>query len=400
MDSIDLREGQLDLLIKGGTIIDGTGESSYQGDIGIKKDLITQIGPISDGISAKTTIDATGKIVSPGFIDMHTHVDVASNGSDLLSDPYAENFIMQGTTTVIGGNCGLGSNLITDFLNKIRPIFNVGLLLGHAEIRESVMGMDNRAPSGEELEKMKHLVKEGMNEGAFGLSTGLGYSPGSYASLSEIAELCKVVAQAGGIYASHIREQANKIKESWDEIIQTGLLSKVRVHIAHVQVIGQKNWGASQDLIKMLNTARRSGIVISCDGYPYESGGTTIVGALIPNWVQAEGKMKNRLKDKNLLPGIKKEIEELLYLRGGPESVLITSCPGNPKIEKKYLNDITTIIYAQKTSRQTGHFPDTFFQGNNLFFPDIFRNKSRHGSVRSWMDKPPIQFIRKDAKGI
>jgi N-acyl-D-amino-acid deacylase len=187
---------------------------------------------------------------------------------------------------------------------------------------------------------MKLLVQNGMEAGAFGLSSGLGYAPGNYADLDEMVELCKVVAQFGGVYSSHIREQSREIINSWKEIVKTAELSGVHGHIAHVQIIGKQFWGASKDLVDILKAARSRGVNISCDGYPYESGATTIVGALIPNWVQAEGKMKARLKDPDLLPGIKKEIEMLLDLRGGGKSVLITSCPQNHLLQKRYLDDI------------------------------------------------------------
>lgn len=332
-----------DILISEGTIVDGTGRPAYQADIGIKDDQIVKIGALSQTAHSQRVIDAKGKIVTPGFIDIHTHIDVESDGSNILSDRYAENFIMQGTTTVIGGNCGLGSGSIHDFLKKVKTAKtspNVGVLIGHGDIRETVLNMENRQPSASELEDMKSLVNEGMKAGAFGLSSGLGYTPGNYADLDEMVELCKVVAQYGGFYTSHIRDQSNDIIASWEEIVKTAERSGVRGHIAHVQIIGQQFWGASTDLVAILKAARSRGVTISCDGYPYESGCTTIVGALIPNWVQAEGKMKERLESQDLLPKIKKEIETLLALRGGGNSVLITACPQNRSIEKLYLEDI------------------------------------------------------------
>ena len=339
----DRKNSNFDIIVAGGTIVDGTGRPAYQADIGVKDDQIVTIGALSQTARAQSIIDAKDKIVTPGFIDIHTHIDVESNGSDILSDGYAENFIMQGTTTVIGGNCGMGSGLIHDFLKNVKAAKtspNVGVLVGHGDVRKAVLNMDNRRPSASELEEMKRLVQQGMEAGAFGLSSGLGYAPGSYADLDEMVELCKVVARYNGFYTAHIREQSKDIINSWKEIVKTAELSGVRGHIAHVQIIGERFWGASTDLVAILKAARNRGIAISCDGYPYESGATTIVGALIPNWVQAEGKMKARLEAPELLPKIKKEIETLLDLRGGGKSVLITASARNRSIEKQYLEDI------------------------------------------------------------
>ncbi len=329
-----------DIIITHGTLIDGTGRPAFQGDIAIRDDRIVVVGKIAKGVKANMIIDAKNRIVSPGFIDIHTHAD-----RDILWDRYAINFVMQGSTTLLGGNCGSGASPIGDFLemvNNRKTGPNIGLLAGHGDIRRRVMGMANRAPTPEELDEMKVLVRQAMEEGAIGLSSGLTYTPGNYADLNELVELCRVVAEYDGLYASNVREQSHAVRESWQEIIDTSEQTRIRATISHAKVIGRPYWGTSHELIDMLHRARDRGVNVFCDAYPYDAGSTTIVGVLIPQWVQADGRdaMRARLQDPALLTKIRAEIADLLYLRGGAEGVLITWCDLDPSIERRYLNDI------------------------------------------------------------
>lgn len=332
-------ETAFDIVIRNGTIIDGTGQPAFEADIAIKNGEIVLVGNVGKGVSAETAIDAEGLIVSPGFIDVHTHVGG-------VSERFVENYVTQGTTTVLTGMCGNNDWPVADYLvdvNSPNAGPNIATLVGHATIRKKVMGNENRLPTEAELEEMKALVRQAMDEGAFGISSGLAYTPGNYADLNELAALCTVVAEYDGLYSSHIREQSYAVVDSWQEIISTGELSGCRVLVAHSKVIGQDYWGTSVDLIAMLQKAHDEGIDAYADAYPYMAGSTSIVGALIPPWVQAGlyGDMCERLQDPALWPGIRDEIAVLLHQRGGAGAVLITTCGADPSIEKRYLDDIS-----------------------------------------------------------
>lgn len=348
-----------DLMIKNCQIVDGTGKESFYGNIGIKGDKIIEIiKTIDSDSSAKKMIDAKGRYVVPGFVDAHTHIDFESflPTKSILFDRYAENFVRQGITTTIGGQCGISGIDVGEYLYKINegkigP--NAGFLIGHGSIRVKAMGgVENRKPTASEMEIMKSLLRKAMEDGSFGLSSGLGYTPGYYADEEEIAELCKVVKEYNGIYTSHIRNQDCDVRESWKEIISVGRKTGVHVHISHAQVIGTINWGASKELVEMFNDARKEGINITYDAIPYLSSGVSFIGALIPNWAEegststTGGKneaLNQRLVDPKILPRIKEEVSDLIKLRGNPDGILAVACISDPsrsqEITGKYISD-------------------------------------------------------------
>lgn len=348
-----MREIKCDLLINNANIIDGSGKPAFAGSIAIQEDEIIAITSDVAGITAKKIVDAKGRYVTPGFIDIHTHVDLKTGqrSCSILEDCAAENLVRQGITSTIAGNCGFSAN-ITEFLATIdtdKVGINVGLLAGHSIFRMALMGMENRLATSEEIEKMKGMVRLCMESGAFGLSSGLGYSPGNYANVEELAELCKVVKEYDGIYTSHIRNQAIDVRKSWEEIIETGRQSGVKIHISHCQAVGKACWGASSELIAMLERARNEGIIMTGDAEPDEQVDWFLVGVLIPDWVQADGAggvmlenlpMKERLKNPELLPRIKEEIAVLIEQRGSAEGILFLTAPEMPEIVGKNLSEI------------------------------------------------------------
>ncbi|MEG1857913.1 MAG: amidohydrolase family protein [Pseudoflavonifractor sp.] len=344
---------QCDLLITNASIINGDGSPAFMGSIAVSGDEIVAIGDGAVGYSATRTIDAAGRYVTPGFVDIHTHIDIDMGGLmfGVLSDRYLENMVRQGITTAIGGNCGysgLEIGKFIDTLNEGKCGCNVGVLAGHGMMRIAAMGMENRAPTPAELERMKGMTRKAMDEGAFGLSTGLGYAPGNYSDVEELVPLCEIVKEYDGLYTSHIRNQDRKVRESWQEIIELGRKSGARVHISHFQVIGEECWGAAPELIDMLNAAREEGICITGDTFPYEGAGWSIVGVLIPNWVQAGGgpqgtenlAMKARLRDPELLPKIRAEILDTLSLRGNAEGILILNGGELQELNNRFLSEI------------------------------------------------------------
>jgi len=330
-----------DLLLINGTLYDGSDQAGKLLDIAITGEKITFIGDAKLAeIFAHETIDVSGLIVAPGFIDPHTHtiddLSTAETSSNL-------NYLTQGVTTVITGNDGRGPIEIASTLDKFKQVgigTNAGLLTGHGTMRQKVLGKENRAPTSKELKAMQTQLITAMSEGSFGLSTGLYYVPGSYADTDEIIELTRVLKTTGGIYESHIRDESTYtvgLKAAIEEVIQIGRETTVPVHVSHIKALGVDVWDSSNDIIEMINIARSNGIQISADQYPWSASGTGIANALIPNWAKADSTelLHQRLQDQKLTKKLNSEIKENLRIRGGAKSLLITD--GDPEYIGKTL---------------------------------------------------------------
>ncbi len=334
-----------DVVIKDGTIYDGTGAPPFVADIGVADGAIKTIGAIKK--TAVLTIDAAGSVVSPGFIDMHTHCD---SGLPTEKGKNAKNYLMQGVTTVVTGNCGGGTFRVQEFFGKLETQgigLNVVHLVGHGTIRASVMGQEARAPTDEELDQMKKLIVQGMEEGAAGLSTGLFYAPGSYAKTDEIIELAKVLKNYDGLYASHIRDESDYnigLKEAIREAVTIGEQAGVTVEISHIKALGRPVWGMAEEVCDIIESARQKGIRIYADQYPYLASSTGLSAAVIPRWVQADGQMRSLLENPEWLPKIKKEIQENILRRGGAESLVIVSFPKNRDFDGRSLLEISRML--------------------------------------------------------
>lgn len=329
----------MDILIRGGTVIDGTGTPGVLCDLGIKGDKIVFIGQATDTMctAAKRVIDATGKVVSPGFVDCHTHSDLS-----LFSDPSAKARLYGGVTTEIAGNCGLGVAPIAEknredlekyFLsfypvdNQLqRPLFrwnsfreylasmerycpaiNVGSLVAQGAVRIAVKGFEKGSASPEEISKMQALVSESMAAGAFGISTGLNYLPGAFCGTQELLEVTKPLAPYGGMYVSHIRDQTEGLLTSLEEAFTIASQAGVGAHISHLKLMGPGMWGKTDALFDKIEEARSAGLPVSFDAYPYEAGATGIT-ALLPHWAMEGGipALMDRLTD----PGQRERIQQ------------------------------------------------------------------------------------------
>ena len=242
-----------DLVIKNGKIIDGSGNSWYYGDVGVSQGKITFVGK-KENYDSKRIVDAKGLIVAPGFIDVHAHVE----GGEVTT-PTADNFIHDGVTSVVTGNCG-GSNLeVGQYFNRIDSVktsINIATLIRHNTVRRAVLGDVNRQPTAEELNRMEMLVETAMKEGAVGLSTGLIYVPGTYAKTSEVVALAKVASKLNGVYASHIRDEGDQVHEAVSEAISIGREANIPVEISHFKVTYKPNWGRSAETIGLVEAAR------------------------------------------------------------------------------------------------------------------------------------------------
>src|SRR6266852_3982906 len=246
-----------DLVLRNARIIDGSGTPAYRGDIAIRGDTIARIAPsITD--PAVRVIDVGSQVVAPGFIDVHNHGRVG-----IFRLPTADNLVRQGVTTAIEGPDGSSPVPLAPFLRRLTGLqksINIGTFIGHGSVRERVMGRVNRQASPEELDQMRTLVEQGMRDGAFGLSSGLIYVPGSFAPTSEIVELAKVVGRLGGHYQSHIRDEGGRIVEAVWEAIAIGEQAGLPAQVTHHKAVAQPNWGKSVDTLRLITTARARGI--------------------------------------------------------------------------------------------------------------------------------------------
>ena len=331
-----------DIIIINGQIADGTGQELFQSNIYIKNGKIIEIGNKVDAIG-KTTLNAEGLIIAPGFIDMHTHSERKS-----LNFPLVENYLQQGVTTMVGGNCGSSPYPIADFIKKteskgIGP--NLALLVGHNTVRKEIMGSENRLATKNELEKMQSLIESAMKDGAFGMSTGLKYIPGAYSNTEEVIALASVVAQHGGIYSSHMREEGIGLIKSTEEAIDIGRKAKLPVNISHHKAVGKSMWGNSINTLNIIDKARKEGIDVTADQYPYTATSTGLT-VVFPAWSLAGGttKLKERLDDSIQRKKIKDQIIwNIVYDRGGgnPASIVVANYPPNTDYNGMNLAEIT-----------------------------------------------------------
>jgi len=402
-----------DILIKNATIIDGTGAPRFRGDLGISGGKIIMNG-LSD--KAESVIDAGGRIVSPGFIDAHSHGDLVL-GMEISSLCKTT----QGVTTEITGQCGLSIapvnprylDLAKQVLSVATNVFpedmanwesflryleyadkqpltvNSKMLIGHSTIRIAVMGLANRAATQEELEKMKFLLKEAMDAGAAGFSTGLIYTPCCYADRNEIIELAKVIRPYNGIYASHMRNESCDVVKSVEETIEVGRQAGVRVCISHHKALGRSNWGLQKQTLERIHDAREKGINVICDQYPYTCC-MTHMSACIPPWHLDQGypAMTQKLKDPAFRKTLQKEMADPstpydnYYLNaGGWNGVLVATAAKTPEAEGLFLAE-----YAEKTGKEPF----------DAFFDLMISNRCESTAVYSSMCEQDVCEIAAD----
>lgn len=335
------------LVIRGGHIVDGTGNPWFVADVGINGESVVAIAPNLNAGGARV-IDAAGMVVAPGFIDVHSHSEEGRDGQDVVGNAPAENNVRQGVTTVFASPDGGGSVDIKAYLDKVaaaRPSINVGTFIGHGSVRGTVIGQTDRKATPDELQKMRDLVRQGMRDGAFGLSTGLFYVPGSYAPLEEVIELAKVAGEFGGIHQSHMRDETGKVLDSVRETIAIGEQGHLPTQVTHHKIIGKANWGKSVDTLRLIDEARARGVDATIDQYPYTASSTSIQGGLLPTWLQEGGraKMLERLRDETQLQRALLAIASSIQNdRGGgdPANIGLAACPFDPSLAGKNLADV------------------------------------------------------------
>jgi N-acyl-D-aspartate/D-glutamate deacylase len=361
----------VDLLIKNGLIVDGSGQPGFRADVALAEGKIVAVEEVLSPASARRVIAAGGLVVCPGFIDVHSHDDYY-----LLAQPGAPAKLAQGVTTTMVGNCGFsagpfsaahreeylkatsifGSGWVEDDLAGVaslgdyldlleakRPGLNAISLVGHCTIRLAVMGMDQRPPTPAELAAMKDLTARAMAEGAWGLSTGLIYAPGSYANLAELIDLAGVAAAWGGLYASHIRDEGQGVIGAIEEALEIGRRAGLPVHVAHHKIAGRPVWGLSRKTLELMDQARAEGLAVTCDQYPYEASYTNLA-ALLPPTVLAGGPEAFRPKLSD--PSFREELKRTMRQgprgleRWGGENLLLVNAPHYPAFIGRSLTEI------------------------------------------------------------
>jgi N-acyl-D-amino-acid deacylase len=406
-----------DSVIRNGKIIDGTGNPWYKADIGIADGIIKAISNSIVNEGADRNIDASGMVVSPGFIDTHSHDDAY-----VIIDPQCSQKVLQGVTTTVMGNCGfsltpmrddhsaewkkasalMGGHFLGDefwnlrsfeqYLEKLDTVqlgINVVPLVGHGTIRVAVMGFKNRVPTETELKTMKAMATEAMQAGAFGLSTGLIYVPANYAKTDEVIEMARVAAGFGGLYTTHMRSEGDLQMEAIQEALQIAIEADIATHISHHKIAGRKNWGKSELTLKTFADARADGLTITWDQYPYRAGGTFLPAALPPH-IQAEGAQAyaKKLQEPEIRREIKQEIEgdensawENLIKGAGFENIIISAAPHHPEFVGMAIADIAET-----------HSKDPF----DVYFDLVVEEQMAAGIVIFMMDDADIERILKD----
>lgn len=358
----------IDVLIKGGTVYDGSLAGPFAKDIAISGDIISAIGSF-DRDEAGMVIDAEGLIVAPGFIDTHAHSDFT-----ILADPRAEGKVSQGVTTEINGNCGMSAaplfnkaferrqadlrelgilerwNTLEKYftlLEKKGIALNLASLAGHGNIRGSVIGYEDRLPTKNDFSEMSALLQRAIDEGAIGLSTGLIYPPGLYSKTEELIGLSKILKQKDLVYASHMRSEGEMLVKSVQEVIRIGREADVRVHISHIKTAGEKNWHKAEKVIALIEDARNSGIRLTCDRYPYTASSTDL-DALLPAWAYEGGNDEEikRLMNPPDRDRMRKELQNQTEKKDYWKSVIISSVDSeaNAWMEGRTIADISAIM--------------------------------------------------------
>ena len=360
-----------DLVITGGHLVDGRGGPAYPADLGIVGRTIRRIGAI-EAKRGRSVIEASGRVVAPGFIDLHDHSDTG-----LLVNPRAESHVRQGITTLISGNCGstpfpvaeairdeMHANLFEEFgleldwtdmegflsrLEKIGLAVNYATLVGHGTIRGAAMGFNDRDPSPEETAAMKRMVEDHMRRGAFGISTGLEYTPGSFARIEELTELCRVAAAFDGVHATHMRDEGDRLLESLEEVIEVSRRSGVSLQISHFKTAYPANWNKIDDALAAIEAAEKDGVALYCDRYPYTAGATGL-SFNFPLWARqgTTDEFLARLRDPSLEASITAHLAEREKNLGSWDQVLISSVVSE---KNKWVEGLSVLEAASKSER-------------------------------------------------
>jgi len=339
--ALSLTAADYDLLIRNARVVDGAGNAWFRADVGVKDGKIAAIGKLSAATSTRS-IDARERYLTPGFIDVHTHIE-----SNVERLPQASNFILDGVTSVVTGNCGSSTLTVAQWFEKLDKLglgLNVATLIGHNTVRREVMGAANRLATPEEIAKMQALVDRGMREGAVGFSTGLQYVPGTYSNTAEVVALARSAAARGGVYTSHMRDEGEHILEAITEAVTVGREAGMPVQLSHFKIDNRRLWGGSDQSLALVERYRRDGVDVVVDQYPYDRSSTNL-GIRLPTWSLADGKLKDRLADPATRQKIADEMVKDLANNGQPDYsfCMVARFAANQKYEGKNISEINAM---------------------------------------------------------
>lgn len=343
-----LAAADYDLLIRNARVVDGTGNPWYRADVAVSGGKIAAVGDLSSA-SATRSLDARGRVIAPGFIDVHTHVE-----GGIEKVPGAENYVTDGVTTVVTGNCGGSEEKLGEWfvqLEKLGIGLNLASLVGHNTVRNAVMGRANRPATAEEITRMQELVEQNMRNGAVGFSTGLIYIPGAYSNTDEVVALAKAASKHGGVYASHMRDEGAKVLEAIAEAVRVGREAGMRVQLSHFKIDNRRLWGSSDKSIALVEKSRREGVDVVADQYPYDRSSTGL-GITLPSWALADGadKVKERLADKTTRARIATEMERIVKQLGHKDYsyAVVASASFDRSLEGKSISEINRLKGRRK----------------------------------------------------
>jgi dihydroorotase/N-acyl-D-amino-acid deacylase len=355
-----------DVLISGGRIVDGTGNSWFVGDVAIQGDTIAFVGPIGTA-HGRMVLDAKGLIVAPGFLDTHSHA-----ASNIFDSPEAENKIRDGVTTIMEGPDGRSAVPLKAFLAKLVALplsINFATLVGQGSIREKVIGLQNRKATTAEIDEMKQLARQAMLDGAFGLSTGLFYVPGAYTPTEEVIELAKVVGAMGGVHTSHIRDEGAGVVDSVRECIRIGEEGRLPTQVTHHKTIGRPNWGRTVETLRLIEEARAREVDVTVDVYPYLASSNSLEG-LLPRWALEGG--RQALLERLSTPEQRARIIATMADKiendrgaGDPKNAVIALCPFDPSLNGKNLAELTAARGARVTFQNAAETAAAILQKGN-----------------------------------
>lgn len=343
----------VELLIQGARVVDGTGSPWFLSDVAISDGRIVAMAPNLD-IAAERVIDARGRVLAPGFIDVHTHVESSDSREGLVKLPRADNYLLDGVTTIVTGNCGGSEIDIPAWRAELRGLgINVATLIGHNSVRRAVVGQDDRAPTPEEMQQMRGLVEKAMRDGAVGFSTGLLYVPGTYADTEEVIGLARVASGYGGVYTSHIREQGANLHDSISEAVRVGREAGMPVQISHVKVKGRTRWGTIGAALELIESYRREGVDVVVDAYPYERASTNL-GVTLPRWAVAGSThdIAARIDDEETHGRIVDGMKDMLEDGGYPDYSFATVAQYRPQpsFNGRTISEINRLVERSATT--------------------------------------------------
>lgn len=347
--ALPLFAADYEILIRNARVIDGSGNPWYTADVGVRAGKIAAIGKLEHA-TANRVVDAGGRVLAPGFIDVHTHVE-----SSVEKIPTADNYVTDGVTTIVTGNCGGSVVNLPEFFDQLEKAglgINLATLVGHNSVRREVMGTVNRTATPEEIASMQELVAKAMRDGAVGFSTGLIYIPGIYADTAEVVALAKAASKYGGVYASHMRDEGEKVLDAITEAATVGREAGMPVELSHFKIDNKRLWGSSEKSIALVEKFRREGVDVVVDQYPYDHSSTNL-GIVVPAWALSDGaeKVRERLTDPETKARIAGEMQARLKSLGQADYTYarVARFKPEPSYEGKTIPEITVMKGRENT---------------------------------------------------